>query len=265
MAQCLKPYRLKDQQIDVPCGRCPECMARRISGWSFRLMEHQKQCDSVEFVTFTYDTRFVPITPKGFMTLTKDHHREFFKKLRKLETRKIKYYLVGEYGGKKRRPHYHAIIFNATQSDILLCWPYGSVYFGYDASEAAVGYCLAYMNKGANRPTGDWDDRLPEFSNMSKGLGKSYVSSQTIKWHNAKLGERNYIPLKDGKKIAMPRYYKEKVYDETDRIIAGKIARDKMLDKPQSKMSDRDRDQAALASYRHMQSKAKSRDSNDLM
>lgn len=50
-----------------------------------------------------------------------------------------------------------------------------------------------------------------------------------IHWHMADYKNRMYVVLKDGKKAAMPRYYKEKIYDEYHRIMAGKHQREKML------------------------------------
>lgn len=36
-------------------------------------------------------------------------------------------------------------------------------------------------------------------------------------WHKADLENRMYVNIDGGKKIAMPRYYKQKIYDETER------------------------------------------------
>lgn len=38
-----------------------------------------------------------------------------------------------------------------------------------------------------------------------------------VKWHKADLDSRMYCNLKDGKKITMPRYYKNKIYTEQER------------------------------------------------
>lgn len=38
-----------------------------------------------------------------------------------------------------------------------------------------------------------------------------------------------YLNIEDGKKIAMPRYYKNKIYDEHTRQLVGKKAYEKML------------------------------------
>lgn len=191
MAQCLKPYELKTGER-VPCGKCPNCSARRVSGWSFRLMQQNKIAETAVFLTLTYDTNNVPLTPKGYMTLDKttytietlpngkvrkkqnsSHLQSFFKQLRKAQFGNakgdIKYYYCGEYGSKYNRPHYHVILFNAKLELIQDCWPHGSVHYGMDVNEASVGYTLKYMSKPSRIPMHKNDDRVPEYSRMSKG------------------------------------------------------------------------------------------------
>jgi hypothetical protein len=60
------------------------------------------------------------------------------------------------------------------------------------------------------------DDRLPEFSLMSKKLGLNYLSEKIINYHRADI-ERNFITLEDGKKISLPRYFREKIWTESER------------------------------------------------
>lgn len=64
--------------------------------------------------------------------------------------------------------------------------------------------------------------REKEFQLMSKGLGSKYVNANVIGWHKADLLDRMYIPLFEGKKLAMPRYYKEKIYSIAERARINK-------------------------------------------
>lgn len=235
MAQCLTPFGVKDkltsQTIPVPCGNCPFCRSRRASGWSFRLMQQDKIADSSHFITLTYDTKHVPISKNGFMELCKRDLQLFFKRLRKSQcnhvtlqqtlqttnvprcsTKSIKYYAVGEYGGTTKRPHYHIILFNAQLNLIQPAWDLGHVHYGTVAAES-VGYTLKYISKPRKHPMHRNDDREPEFSLMSKGLGANYLSSAVINYHKADPLNRMCIPIEDGKKIAMPRYYKNKIFE----------------------------------------------------
>lgn len=206
--ECLKPYRLKTGE-DVPCGKCPNCTARRVSGWSFRLMQQNKIANSAIFLTLTYDTAKVPISPKGYMTLSEttyyydkatkgkrkgqtirrqisSHLQQFFKRLRKAHSGSgysdIKYYACGEYGSKFNRPHYHVILFNAKLELIQDAWQYGYIHYGMDVNEASVGYTLKYMSKPSKIPMHANDDRVKEYALQSKGseqttLLKKYYST----------------------------------------------------------------------------------------
>lgn len=173
---CLSPFKPKGQDIPVPCGKCPKCTARRTSGWSFRLMQQDKISMLSSFVTLTYDTDHVPITPHGFLTLVKRDCQLFFKRLRDIQKRlgspefrslKISYYLAGEYGGQFGRPHYHVILFNAESRLIEMAWPLGQCHVG-TVTGASIGYTLKYISKPAKIPLHQRDDRQREFSLMSK-------------------------------------------------------------------------------------------------
>lgn len=49
------------------------------------------------------------------------------------------------------------------------------------------------------------------------------------RWHHADLDNRMFCNLEDGKKIAMPRYYKDRIYTEHERKRVGIITRFKMI------------------------------------
>lgn len=220
------PIYSNDRQVPVPCGKCPACLSRRTSVWTFRLKQHAKNATSSHFVTLTYDTRFVPITARGFLTLDKRDVQLYFKKLRKAHPENhepIKYYLAGEYGSKTFRPHYHIILFNADIELIHKSWDKGEVHIG-ELTEASAAYTAKYINKGKIIPMHKNDDRLPEFSLMSKKLGLNYLSEKIIRYHRADI-ERNYLTLEDGKKISLPRYYRQKIWTESElRTQADKLA-----------------------------------------
>lgn len=152
------------------------------------------------------------------MTLDKRPWQLFCKRLRKRLPVgvSLRYYMCGEYGGKKNRPHYHAIMFNVSATDIAAEWTLGELHFG-EVNGASIGYTLKYMCKPRRIPMHRNDDRLPEFSLMSKGLGANYLTDAMCNWHRADVANRVYVPLQDGQKIAMPRYYKQKLYTIEDK------------------------------------------------
>jgi len=142
---------------------------------------------------------------------------------------KFSYYVAGEYGSKGKRPHYHIILFNATIECIHRAWcinhftrrqARGNVHTG-TISGASIRYTLKYINKPSRLPQFQGDDRTPEFSHMSQGIGKDYITTKIISWHRQDLLNRYYVPGAGGVQITMPRYYAEKIYTPAERIQIG--------------------------------------------
>lgn len=231
MAQCMFPYHVEnkvfhsqaERYVPVPCGKCPDCLKRRSSIWGFRLKKEEERSDSALFVTLTYDSLFVPLTKNNMMTLDKTDVQKFFKRLRKLKWqhspngKSIKYYCAGEYGSTTKRPHYHLIIFNSSEIDILKAWihpekniPLGHVDIG-TVTGASIGYTIKYINKGTWKPLHHNDHRQPEFALMSKKMGENYLTKATINYHRSDLSKA-YLTLEDGIKMAIPRYYKNRLF-----------------------------------------------------
>lgn len=251
MAQCWYPYHVEqkfytnqgDKYVPVPCGKCPTCLTRRASIWGFRLRKQEELSSSAFFVTLTYDNDHLQlcdvtynkdktevlggisrITPKGFMTLQKKDFQNFMKLLRNNLNKqgydkKISYYACGEYGGKYRRPHYHAIIFNAPERAIHDAWTHGTCFIG-TVTGASISYTVKYINKGTWKPLHKNDDRNPEFALMSKRMGANYLTPRTVDFHRSDLSKA-FVTLPDGIKMALPRYYKDKLFPTTapDKIV----------------------------------------------
>lgn len=203
----------REYNVNVPCGRCPVCVKKRVSSWSVRLLKEADVSTSALFVTLTYSTDHVPISKNGWMTLDKSDLQKFFKRLRKYHEQKIKYYAVGEYGTKTHRPHYHVILYNSTEESICKAWNKGSVHIG-QLTPASCGYTLKYISKDKRTKKAN-DDRSPIFSVMSKRLGAAYVEDERNKaYHHNDLDNRYYIPAGGGVKASMPRYYRERIYSK---------------------------------------------------
>lgn len=279
---CIQPLTLADRV--VPCGKCIECKARRVSHWSYRLMEESKRCDSAHFITFTYEDQqntkssdTAHFTKSGLRTLLLRDVQLFWKRVRKRAEKRgsvhIKYYCAGEYGSKSGRPHYHAIVFNALPEELEGSWEHGYMHFG-TVTGASVGYCLKYISKGSRVPEYKGDDRKPEFSIMSKGLGANYLTDSIIDWHKAAPVDRGCLVIEDGRKISLPRYYKDRIFNAQECTIISTHWEDVMLTEfikehqdmkheDWIKYRERKREQIA-GSYRMMKAKGSSLSNNKL-
>lgn len=242
--RCENPITLQNEQAGtrkVQCGQCLPCLHKRVQGWTFRLQQHQKVNGTSLFVTLTYRTKYLPLSriidgkevitqaPKyseswnvaPMPTLRKADLQLFMKRLRQIHARagnssKISYYAVGEYGGRFKRPHYHLIIFNASREHIAKAWqidgdPIGKVHFGHDCGSDAIAYVAKYVNKVPSRNWHHSDNRLKEFSCMSKGIGINYVTDAMKRWHTE--NKALYIVQPGGIKMPMPRYYRGKIFE----------------------------------------------------
>lgn len=229
------------EKVPVPCGRCPPCKLRRINGWVFRLQQEEKRSTSAHFVTLTYNTDSVPISENGFMTLRKKDFQDFMKRLRKLcPTSTLKYFACGEYGSTNSRPHYHAIIFNVPDVSIYAdAWslagrPLGAVHTGFVSSDS-IAYTLKYLDKAHGKKLHARDDRAAEFPLMSKSLGANYLTPATVRYHQQDIS-RLFVSREKGHRVAMPRYYRGKIYSDDDqrrqnRLIQSIADQDLQLEK----------------------------------
>ena len=169
---CTNSIRLKDYSFRVPCGKCLPCQKKRRSEWSLRLEHEYMFSDSAFFITLTYDENSLPRTKEGYPTLVKKHVQNYVKRLRndhvryvtqqlkiskkevKNVSKPIRYYTVGEYGSKTRRPHYHILLFNydiANISPLSNQWKntntnisYGHVDIG-TVTASSINYVTKYM------------------------------------------------------------------------------------------------------------------------
>lgn len=199
--------------IYVPCGKCEACVTNKISNWYVRLKSHLKYADYCCFVTLTYADEHLP---QGFNVSKKDvqaYHYRLRKRLGPQASKEVKYYLVSEYGPAGGRPHYHCIYFGlrpSQWSDVTLAWSKGFTRIE-PVTDRRLKYCCGYVTEKNFVPEG----RDPVFTLMSKGLGKGYITEYKD-WHDRL--DRMYVPM-DGKKMPMPRYFKERFYTSGQRQV----------------------------------------------
>lgn len=229
---CVQPFysQWKGSWVPFPCGRCPPCRKRRTDGWVFRMLQEDKKHLFSHFITLTYDSDHLPISPNGLMTLDKSAFPAFMKRLRRILSVKygspsaggpiLKYYYCGEYGTRNHRPHYHAIVFGCPDPDLYAkAWALDGVQFGKvdvgSVSGDSIAYTTAYACSSDHVKWGSNDDRVPEFACMSKGIGDNYITPATVSYHKADLN-RNYLVKDGGFRIAMPRYYRQRIFNDDD-------------------------------------------------
>lgn len=222
---CQQPFTIEhnDKDYIVPCGKCLVCLQKRRNDWVFRLSQEHKRSLGSAFITLTYSPRFYP--EEG---LQKRDFQLFMKRLRKqTPNKKLRYYAVGEYGSKRMRAHYHAILFNwdGDERSLSEAWsvtvngkkvPLGIVHIGR-VNQKSIRYTTKYVIQRAYLPRGPQGQKLnPPFALMSRqyGLGLWYLTDAMVAWHRS--GYKTYVIGPDGEKQALPRYYKKFIFHEEE-------------------------------------------------
>lgn len=196
------------QTLLLPCGNCLGCRATRAQQWALRCQLERTQHHAAVMATLTYDDANKPLT------LSKRHLQLYLKTIRNRSPTKLRFFASGEYGEKTLRPHYHAIIYGASERqapELEEAWKLGHVRID-PATPASISYVAGYCSKkiGYKRfphervdtNTGEVYTWQPPFIQMSRrpGIG-AYARKFTQSWR--------LFAIKDGHKMPVPRYFKE--------------------------------------------------------
>lgn len=239
--KCLNPITIKNEKprfialygrtMQVPCGKCEACIDNKRKNWYFRLKQEERNSINAFFVTLTYREDTLPRNSLGFPTFNKRDIQLFLKRLRKQidkfqndwgipteEQLHLRYFIIGEYGSKHGRPHYHGIFFNVPpQMDlfraVLTSWQNGRISVS-ECNGNRIGYCANYMYGKSDKIPDEFADEtnnLPMLSSRRPGIGANYLTEEIVNWHLQ--GKRSYVM--DGNIMyPMPQFYKGKIFIE---------------------------------------------------
>lgn len=165
---CIYPVKLGT--AEVGCGTCPPCRVNRRRDWVARmLLHHAGHVGESAFVTLTYRDEEVPRDKDGIPCLFPGHCRWFLQRLRR-SIGELRYCIVGEYGERTARPHYHLLVWCKSGVDVAAAvrtaWDKGFCDVG-EISEASVTYTVSYILKQVVEVR----DGYPQFARFSAGLG----------------------------------------------------------------------------------------------
>lgn len=210
------------REITIPCGRCIGCRLESSRQWALRIMHEAQLHEQNSFITLTYGglttNQYEPIEEEENTareekyarapdSLIYRHFQLFMKRARKQMRRKLRFYMCGEYGDDRARPHYHCALFGADFSDdrvihsekqgatlwrsptLEQLWPWGYSTIGELNFETA-SYVANYVTKKVSGPkmndaymrvdpmTGELYWLTPEFAVMSRkpGIGHGWIT-----------------------------------------------------------------------------------------
>lgn len=220
-----KPPVCKDRRllyIPTKCGYCIECRKQKQREWRVRL-EEELRSNYGYFITLT-------ISPEGIKDLEEKTRlnweenpneiaskglRLFLERVRKDTGKSMRHWCVTELGESKDRIHLHGIFFGQKSAELIKKhWKYGFSFIGQYCNSRSVNYMTKYMLKV--------DIKHPEFKQIvlaSPGIGSGYFDRLDWQWQkqNYKRLETPTYTFRNGTKMAMPKYYKDKLFTEEER------------------------------------------------
>lgn len=202
--------------VPIGCGNCIECRRQKANGWRVRLTQEMRTNPQCYFVTLTFNNEAIDeIAAKWNVqesnALATIAVRKFLERVRKDTKKSVKHWLITELGGENERIHLHGFIWSDNIKRIMEKWNYGFYYIGKYCNDKTINYCVKYVMKT--------DEKHKNFKPVilcSKGIGGD-VNLQRCKFNGDKTNENFRLP--NGRLTALPIYYRNKVYNETERQI----------------------------------------------
>lgn len=226
-----RPGAYVDKPVTISCGQCSGCRLEKSRQWAARCLNEAQMHPYNSFITLTYDNENLPADN----SIDVKHWQNFAKKLRN-KAGPFRFLHCGEYGDKKDRPHYHALLFgldfhrdrtylkSTTLGDKLYvsgllndCWGKGYANIG-SLTYASAAYTARYAMK---KQTGLRAQRR-------YGGYYEYVDTTTGEVHPVELRRKpEYVTMSLNPGIGSTWFEKfhSDVYPRDEQIINGTICR----------------------------------------
>lgn len=212
--------------VPVKCGECMECRKAIGREWRIRMLEEIKHNTNGKMITLTFSNESIKELAmtenvKGLTGYNKDNKiaklatRRFLERWRKEYGTSLRHWFITELGsGATEHLHLHGIVWtNESIDKIREKWRYGNIWSGQWVNEQTINYTIKYVHK---------KDKVHENYKpiilTSPGMGSGYTEGQDANNNKYKEGKtKEYYRARSGHKIAMPVYWRNKIYTEEER------------------------------------------------
>lgn len=236
---CSNRITLEGQKYSFRCRQCPACLLSRGIEWKIRNEIELRYSKSAYFVTLTYSDDWLPDEGLRYRDF-----QLFMKRLRKADKNHIRFFMCGEYGEKTHRAHYHAILYNLHDPELVnKHWKKGLTHT-VPANPNTIAYVVDYLNKKQVFPV----KKTPPFNKMSlkPAIGYQYIE-HTRQWHQDNL--IFYFP--SGKfKLPLPEYYRKRIFTEDQLELWREQLSTEILMKVREELDKFDGDSIKLEEFR---------------
>lgn len=228
-------YDRRAALVPIGCKQCMECRKQKAREWSVRLQEDIKEFKNGKFITFTFtdeELRKLDVDVrdniKGYerdnaiATLAVRRFLDRWRKEKFSKGKSLRHWLVTELGQTNtERIHIHGIIYtDIPKATVEKIWSYGNMGWKKTWAEErnylnnrSINYLVKYMSKT--------DAKHPNYTSTiltSSGIGRHYTKSNYSKQNVfQKENTREHYQTESGQKLALPIYYRNKLYTELER------------------------------------------------
>jgi hypothetical protein len=208
--------------LQLPCNSCLGCLLERSRKWAIRCLHESQMHEDNCFVTLTYDDAHL-----GDGSLNYRDYQLFMRRLRK-RFGAVRFFMCGEYGDLRGRPHFHSCLFGFNFPDreyyrtlrsgsrlytsgiLSDLWPKGFSSIG-DVTFESAAYVARYIFKKFEKPIPGWivseggecRPKVREFTRMSlkPGIGREWIEKYLDEVY-----DNDYVVV-NGVKCRPPKYY----------------------------------------------------------
>lgn len=216
--------------VPIGCQECFECRKKKMREWQVRMLEDVRHNKNGQFITLTFSDQSIAELAqeiKGLSGYNLDNKiatiamRRWMERWRWHHKKSLRHWFVTELGHKgTENIHMHGIVWPEKKMQTLEAkkiltehWQYGHIWVGTYVNESTVNYITKYVNKQ------DKQHKLYKpIILTSAGIGSGYIKRPEA-LHNKFANDttRDYYRTRTGHKVALPIYYRNKLYTEEER------------------------------------------------
>ena len=215
---------LRTLYVPIGCQQCMECTKQKARSCQTRLLEDIKVNKNAHFITLTFSNdsyaqlnHEIPTELEGYErdnAVATMATRRFLERWRKKYKRSLRHWAVTELGHNgTENIHLHAVVWTTNPQEIAPIWNYGYVFVGTYVNERTINYITKYVTK-LDHVNKTYKSKIL----TSPGIGQAYTLSHNSKRNAYKQHQtEEYYRTRTGHKIALPIYWRNKIYTEDQR------------------------------------------------
>lgn len=210
--------------VPAPCGECMECRKKTARDWQIRMLEDIRHNKNGKFINLTFSNESIKELAgeiKGLTGYNLDNQiatlamRRFLERWRKKHKISVRHWFITELGhGETEHLHMHGIIWtDEPLEEIQDKWKYGGVWQGSWVNEQTINYIIKYVHKKDKE-----HENYKPIILTSPGIGRDYTKRKDFENNKYIKGKtKETYTSRQGHKIAMPTYWRNKRYTEEER------------------------------------------------